>query len=249
MAKPLGQNDVELFKSKLAGSKIETDSVIVHMPYLPNLSGPASDFYTKSVLTLCEEMHRCISLEIRYLVIHLGSHMGKGTTQGIAQLVNAIRTAIESADRVRTRNKVMILLENNAGQKNAVGANFQELATILEKTSSKRGEVAICLDTCHLYASGYDIRSLSGVTDTLEKFDKIVGISRLKLIHLNDSKGELGSNLDRHQHIGLGHIGLDGLSTVINNEEIKKLPLIMETPIDSQRGDEENMNVALGLIK
>lgn len=247
-AKPLDPTDVKLFRDKLSSSGIGQDSVIVHMPYLPNLSGPPGEFYDKSALTLAEEMQRCNALGIQNLVIHLGSHRGAGQGQGITQLVKAIDDAVASADKLDSQNSVNILLENNAGQKNAIGANFEELRAILDKITSKR-HVGVCLDTCHLFASGYDVRSASGVKSTLEKFDKIVGLRELRAIHLNDSKGELNSNLDRHQHIGLGHIGPAGISAFVRQSATRTLPFIMETPIDDERGDEENMKAVARLIK
>jgi deoxyribonuclease-4 len=247
-AKPLNPEDVALFKSKLASSNIKPESVVVHMPYLPNLSGPPGDSYTKSSLTLSEEVERCGTLGIGYLVLHLGSHMGAGPDHGMTQLTRAIEKAISSTAK-RKKNEVMILLENNAGQKNAVGATFDGLSEILDRLSSCRDQVGVCLDTCHLFASGHDIRSANGVRSTLEKFDDTVGLHHLKLIHLNDSKGELGSNLDRHEHIGLGKIGLAGLASFLNDSVTRNLPFIMETPIEEKRGDMENMKAVKSLIK
>jgi len=240
-AKSLAPADVKAFKEKLSASGIETTSVIVHMPYLPNLSGPESEFYKKSVDTLGGEMQRCNALGIPHLVIHLGSHMGKGTKSGIDQLVNAINIARE---RSKTKSDPVALLENNAGQKNSVGGNFEELRMILDRLDSKG--YGVCLDTCHLFASGYDLRTGENVNDTIAHFDKVVGIRQLRAVHLNDSKGGFKSNLDRHEHIGLGSIGAKGLASFINHKEIRGLPIIMETPIDEKRGDEQNLQAVLG---
>ena len=242
-AKPLAPDDVQLFKSKLSASGIDKDAVIVHMPYLPNLSGPDGEFYTKSVETLAGEMQRCSALGIPYLVIHLGSHMGKGQASGINQLVGAIET-------VRSKSKAgpVVLLENNAGQKNSIGGNFEELRMILDRLDDPK-EFGVCTDTCHLFASGYDLRTKVEVDRTLDKFDNAVGLKELKFIHLNDSKGPLGSNLDRHEHIGLGMIGQEGLAAFLNHRAIRGLPVIMETPIDEKRGEEQNLKVVLGLVK
>lgn len=242
-AKPLTPDDVQLFKRKRASSGIDKSAVIVHMPYLPNLSGPDSEFYEKSVETLAGEMQRCNTLDIPYLVIHLGSHMGKGQAGGIGQLVRAIETA-----RAKTEGGPVVLLENNAGQKNSVGGNFEELRVILDRLDDPR-QFGVCTDTCHLFASGYDLRKKSDVDKTLEKFDNTVGLKELKFIHLNDSKGPLGSNLDRHEHIGLGMIGAEGLASFLNHRAMRSLPVIMETPIDEKRGDEQNLKVVLGMIK
>lgn len=242
-AKPLAPDDVQLFKSKLSASGTDKDAVIVHMPYLPNLSGPDGEFYTKSVETLAGEMERCSALGIPYLVIHLGSHMGKGQAGGIDQLVKAIETA-----RSKSKARPVVLLENNAGQKNSIGGNFEELRMILHRLDGPK-EFGVCIDTCHLFTSGYDLRTKTEVDRTLDKFDNVVGLKELKFIHLNDSKGLLGSNLDRHEHIGLGMIGQEGLAAFLNHRAIRGLPVIMETPIDEKRGDEQNLKVVLGLIK
>jgi len=242
-AKPLAPVDVQLFKSKLSASGTDKDAVIVHMPYLPNLSGPDGEFYTKSVETLAGEMERCSALGIPYLVIHLGSHMGKGQAGGIDQLVKAIETA-----RSKSKARLVVLLENNAGQKNSIGGNFEELRMILNRLDGPK-EFGVCIDTCHLFASGYDLRTKAEVDRTLDKFDNVVGLKELKFIHLNDSKGPLGSNLDRHEHIGLGMIGQEGLAAFLNHRAIRGLPVIMETPIDEKRGDEQNLEVVLRLVK
>ncbi len=248
-AKQLDPNDVRLFKDKLAKSGIRRESVVVHMPYLPNLSGAPGEVYGKSVQTLAEEIQRCSELAIPYLVVHLGSHLGKGASSGKSQLTGAIEKAVATFDKTRNRNRVTILLENNAGQKNTIGANFEELRGILDRISCKPQEIGICLDTCHLFASGYDIRSAVGVESTMEKFDEIIGLRELKVIHLNDSKGGLGENLDRHQHIGLGSIGLEGLSAFVNHRAAMDRPIIMETPVDEIRGDEQNLKTILDAIK
>lgn len=241
-AKPLATDDVSLFKRRMAASGIDSNSTVVHMPYLPNLSGPAGECYTKSVDTLASEIERAGDLGIPYLVIHLGSHMGKGAKAGADQLVNAVCTA---RDRAKMDN-VTILLENNAGQKNNVGGTFGELRTLLDRIGKQTGA---CLDTCHAFASGYDLATPAAVEKTLSAFDNAIGFSQLKVVHLNDSKGPLGSNLDRHEHIGLGNIGAKGLSSFLHHPAIAKLPIIMETPIDEKRDDKKNMQAFLDLTR
>jgi deoxyribonuclease-4 len=242
-AKPLAPVDVQLFKSKLMASGIEKNAVVVHMPYLPNLSGPDGESYSKSVDALTSEMLRCNTLGIPYLVIHLGSHMGEGQASGIDQLVKAIEIA-----RLKSKDGPIVLLENNAGHGNSIGSNFEELRLILDRLDNSK-EFGVCVDTCHVFASGYDLRKKADVEKTLEKFDNIVGLKELKFIHLNDSKGTLGSNLDRHDHIGLGMIGSEGLAAFLNHRSIRGLPVIMETPIDEKRGDEQNLKAVLALVK
>ena len=247
-AKSLESSEKLQFEIKLGASGINSESVVVHMPYLPNLSGPPGEPYAKSVKTLSEELQRCSDLGIPHLVIHLGSHMGSGSSSGISQIVGAIHFAREALNAKKKKNDVAILLENNAGQKNGVGGTFEEIRTILDKVDGRAGEIGVCLDTCHLFTSGYDIRSETQVTRTLEEFDRIVGLEQLRVIHLNDSKGVLGSHLDRHEHIGLGQIGLDGISAFLNHSAVKGKPTIMETPIDTRRGDAENLSIVQGMI-
>ena len=134
----------------------------------------------------------------------------------------------------------MILLENAAGQKNSVGANFEQLAEIFNQLKPTK-KFGICFDTCHAFVSGYDLRTEKSVKDTFAKFDDTVGFENLKILHLNDAKGEIGCNLDRHYHIGLGNIGEKGLAEVIKTANKKKIPIILETPIDDVRDDFENI--------
>jgi deoxyribonuclease IV len=244
-AKPLPTDEVRSFKNRLCASGIEKKSVIVHMPYLPNLSGPPGELYERSVKILTEELERCKLLGICYLVIHLGSHMGRGSTSGINQLVNALRTAIVCS---KSEKEVVVLLENNVGRKNSVGGTLEELRLILDRLDSSK-QFGVCIDTCHLFASGYDLRTKQDVNIIVEKIKAIVGLKELKIIHLNDSKGGLGSNLDRHEHIGLGSIGVEGITAFLNHQAIQALPIIMETPIDATRGDEQNLQVVLDMIK
>lgn len=234
-AKPLAANDVTNFREKLAASKIDRFATAAHMPYLPNLSSPEDDPFARSVSSLIDEIKRCSKLGVPYIVAHLGSHKGAGDKKGIEKLIRAFTKAAES-----TENDVTILLENTAGQKNSVGSDFDQLGLIFEQLKpSKR--FGICLDTCHAFASGYDMRTEKNASDTLEKFHKAIGFENLKILHLNDSKGELGCNIDRHEHIGLGHIGEKGLEHVIHAINSKKIPMILETPIDERRDDLGNL--------
>jgi deoxyribonuclease-4 len=244
-AKPLPRAEVDSFKNRLCTSGIEKTSVVVHMPYLPNLSGPPGELYQRSFKTLTEEMQRCNLLGISYLVIHLGSHMGRGSNSGIDQLVSALTAA---RARSKSANEVVVLLENNVGQKNSVGGTLEELRLILDRLNSSE-HFGVCIDTCHLFASGYDLRTKEDVNIIFEKIKDIIGLKELKIVHLNDSKGGLGSNLDRHEHIGLGSIGVEGITAFLNHRAIQALPIIMETPIDKMRGDEQNLSVVLDMIK
>ena len=236
--KDLSPEDSESFVVKLESSGI--GPVFDHMPYLPNLASPKDGVYSNSVETLTTELLRCGQLHIPYLVTHLGSHLGAGRKEGLKRIVEAINSAFSAAE-----NSVMLLLENTAGTKNSMGGSFGDMAGIIDALDSKR--VGVCLDTCHLFASGYELRTPDGLDRTIDDFNSRIGLEKLKLIHLNDSKGSLGSGLDRHEHIGLGAIGEIGFKTILGCEKIMALPFILETPIDSRRDDLENMLVARDL--
>jgi len=233
-AKEISEKDAKTFREKMANSKIDRFATVAHMPYLPNLASPNAATHTKSVNTLVKEVERCGKIGIPYLVAHLGSHMGMGEEKGIKQLVSAFSKAAD------VKNDVVILLENTAGQKNSVGSDFKQWAEILSKLKQK-DRFGVCFDTCHAFAYGYDLRTKDAVEETFKKFDDEVGFENLKILHLNDSKGEIGCNLDRHEHIGLGRIGEKGMAAVIRLANKKKIPIILETPIDDIRDDFENI--------
>ena len=238
-AKELTKEVIDAFKSKLKDSKIDRFAICAHMPYLPNLATPKDDAFEKSVNTLVSEVERCAQLGIPYLVTHLGSHLGTGEEAGIKRLVDGLTKAGQ------TKNDVMILLENTAGQKNSVGSDFQQLGEIFKQLKPGK-KFGVCLDTCHAFVAGYDLRTQEKVKETFKEFDKHVGIENLKILHLNDARGELGCNLDRHYHLGLGGIGEEGIKSVVKFANKKKIPIILETPIDDDRDDFENVKIAQG---
>ena len=238
-AKDLTKEVIDAFKSKLEASKIDRFATCAHMPYLPNLATPKDDAFEKSVNTLINEVERCAQLGIPYLVTHLGSHLGTGEEAGIKKLVEALTKAGQ------TKNDVMILLENTAGQKNSVGSDFKQLGEIFKQLKPGK-KFGVCLDTCHAFVAGYDLRTADKVKETFKEFDKHVGIENLKILHLNDARGEMGCNLDRHYHLGLGGIGEEGITSVVKFANKKKIPIILETPIDDDRDDFENVKVAKG---
>ena len=238
-AKDLTKEVIEAFKSKLKDSKIDRFAICAHMPYLPNLATPKDDAFEKSVNTLVKEVERCAQLGIPYLVTHLGSHLGTGEEAGIKKLVDGLTKAGQ------TKNDVMILLENTAGQKNSVGSDFKQLGEIFKQLKPGK-KFGVCIDTCHAFVAGYDLRTAEKVKETFKEFDRHVGIENLKILHLNDARGELGCNLDRHYHLGLGGIGEEGMKSVVKFANKKKIPIILETPIDDDRDDFENVKIAQG---
>jgi len=233
--------EVEKFTSKLAQSEIAP--VVAHMPYLPNIASPRKDVYKKSVNVLKTEMQRCGVLNIPYLVTHLGSHLGSGRRNGCKRVIDACNHCLSKAD-----NDVVLLLENSAGTRNSIGRTFEDIQLIIEGIKHK-DRVGVCFDTCHAFAAGYELREKTTLKNTLKKIDDVIGLERVKIVHLNDSKGGLGSKIDRHEHIGLGFIGERGFQTILKNRAITRLPLILETPIDARRDDYENLAKVKELAK
>ncbi|MGI0027050.1 MAG: deoxyribonuclease IV [Nitrosopumilaceae archaeon] len=234
-AKPLLKKDITNFKKKLNASRIDRFATTAHMPYLPNFSSPEEVSFRRSMNSLIEEAKRCSKLGIPYLVAHIGSHKGAGTKKGIETVIKAFTKAA-----AETPKDVTILLENNAGHENSIGSNFEELAFIFFQLKPL-DRFGICFDTCHAFSVGYDMRTKKGASFMIEKFTNLIDAKYIKIIHLNDSKGELGCRTDRHEHIGLGQIGETGLSYVIKFAKSKKIPIILETPIDERRDDVENI--------
>ena len=236
-AKPLTNEDIGSFKSKLKESKIDRLATCAHMPYLPNLASPKDDGFEKSVKTLIDETERCAHLGIPYLVTHLGSHLGTGDEAGIKRLVEGLNRA------GKAKNDVMILLENTAGQKNSMGSDFEQLGQIFKQLKPAK-KFGVCIDSCHAFVYGYDLRTDAKVKETFAELDKYVGIDNLKILHLNDTKGDLGCKLDRHHHLGLGGIGEEGISALVKFANKRKIPIILETPIDGERDDFGNVRKA-----
>ena len=229
----LKKEDAKNFRDKLASSKLV--SPLDHMPYLPNLSTPEEEIYKKSVDIFTEELKRSAALGIPYLVTHVGSHKGKGIAHGIKRITEACNTALKSAD-----NSVIILLEITAGTKNSVGSTFEHLKQIMNGVRPNN-RVGMCFDTCHAFAAGYDLRSKEAVARTISLLDDIIGLERVKAVHANDSKGPLGSGLDRHEHIGMGYIGEKGFRELFSHNHFSNLPKVLETPIDDRRDDIGNI--------
>jgi deoxyribonuclease-4 len=231
-SKKLAPGEVKRFKSKLRESGIWP--VFIHAPYLLNLASPKSDVYAKSVEMLKEELSRAAVLGVPYVVTHLGSHLGFGKEEGFRRIVEAINDSFSLVD-----NDVVLLLENTAGTKNSMGTSFEDVEHILSKIEVRR-RVGVCFDTAHAFAAGYDLVSRGDVQHTLQRFDEVIGLEALKLVHLNDSKGALGSRVDRHEHIGMGKIGEQGFRNILQSR-LGQRPLILETPVDKRRSDMENL--------
>lgn len=230
-ASRLKPEEVDLFKQKVREYDFQP---FAHMPYLPNLSSPDNGFFSKSVEVLLREVARCQELGVKNLVLHLGSHMGTSIEQGHKRIINACNEALSQPNEVR------LLLENSAGVKNSMGSEFSHLHSIINQLSEGR-RVGICLDTCHAFASGYDLSSANSVHETILKFQREVGIDKLHLIHLNDSKGNIGDSLDRHEHIGKGKIGREGMSAILHERLLRHIPVVLETPFEKEGDDRRDI--------
>ncbi len=233
--------DEEVATFRVKRTEAGLDPVVGHMPYILNLASPQDEVYGRSVGSLAVGLERCSVLGIEFLVTHLGSHLGSGAEAGVRRVVGAL-------DRVLgdDGSDVVVLLENGAGSVNGVGSRFEELGRILDEVG-RPGRVGVCLDTCHAFVAGYDLRTPERLGETLDAFDSSVGFDRLFVVHLNDSVGALGSGRDHHEHIGLGEIGLDGFRAIVGSR-LAGFPLILETPLDERRGEGEDLGVVRGLV-
>ena len=234
----------EVAESFLRRRKEEgTRSIVDHMPYLPNLASSVPSTVKVSRASLAAEVNRCDELGIDFLVTHLGSHLGAGSAKGIRNVAGAVDFALSQSD-----GKTLILLENMAGQKNSVGTRFDDLRAIIDKIESRK-RVGVCFDTCHAYAAGFDLGNKDAVAQTMGLFDDIVGFERLKVVHLNDSKGPLGGNMDRHENVGKGRIGARGLKAFVQFPGMLDRPIIMETPYEDIDGMKSSIQAARSLLK
>jgi len=232
---PLNEDDINSFRTKIIASGIYP--VYSHMPYISNLSSPNNETYQKSKASLHEEVKRCKLLGIPFIITHVGSHLGAGEAIGLERLVTAL-------NEVSKDENPMILLENGAGSPNNIGNRLEELTMIINKVEPKIG---ICFDTCHAFAAGYNLSSKPGLASIINEIQLTIGFDRIKVIHLNDSKGELNSHIDHHEHIGLGKIGLEGFKKILRSQ-LSEIPMIMETPIDEKRSDAENMKLVQKIL-
>ena len=218
------------------------DAAMVHGCYLVNLAAPRARLRERSYRALAEELRRAALLGIRYLVIHPGAHGGDGEAAGVARIAAAL-------DRLRAEqpdNPTRVLLENTAGQGNSVGHRFEHLRDILAAMRSP-DRVGLCIDTCHTLAAGYDIRTADGWEVTFERLDAAVGCERVAAFHVNDSKTPLGSRVDRHEHLGRGHLGLDALRCLVNDRRFAGLPMVIETPKPTGEADLVNLGILRAL--
>ena len=228
-AKDLQSDEIDRFKSTLKDYRLSV--VAVHGSYLINLASPERRKRYASISLLKREMEWADRLDIPYVVVHPGSHMGDGEERGIDRVVSSL-------DRLFSKNlsiRSMLLIETTAGQGNSLGYRFEHIGLIL-KRCHYGNRLGVCLDTCHIYSAGYDFRSEEGYRRVIDEFEREIGLKNLCLFHLNDSKAKLGSRIDRHTHIGEGNIGLKGFSNFLNDPLFLNHPFLIETP----KGNDED---------
>ena len=242
-AKEITDEDLRRFHNLYNKSRISP--VVAHDSYLVNLASPDPDLHRKSMEAFFIEMERCEKLRIPYLVFHPGAHVGSGEKAGLKKIAQSINLLLKKGKGF----KVSLLLETTAGQGTTLGYKFDHLAEIIKMVRQKKS-IGVCVDTCHIFAAGYDITTPKGYKKTFETFNKMIGLDKLKVIHLNDSRKELGSRVDRHEHIGKGFLGLKPFQFLVNDKRFVDIPKILETPKGPDlKEDVENLKVLKGLIK
>lgn len=241
-AKPLDPAVIERFKQNWIDGGLK--QVVAHDSYLINVASPDEALWARSKAALKHELERCDQLGIPYLVSHPGAHVGSGVEAGVERVAKAIN----EIHRETPDGTSIVLIETTAGQGTALGRSFEEIAAIIDQLDDK-SRIGVCLDTCHIFAAGYDIRDADSYAATMNAFDSTIGLDRLKCIHLNDSQKGLGMRVDRHAHIGQGELGLAAFGFVVNDSRLAGLPGILETPKEND-DEEDRMNLATlrGLI-
>jgi len=229
--------EIAAFKQLQAQTGIHP--VVSHSAYLINLASPNDGLWQRSVSSLIRELERCESLDIPYMVMHPGSHMGFGEEAGLQRVARGLNMVHTATPHCR----VMTLLEITAGQGNDLGHTFGQLARILELVSQPE-RVGTCFDTCHAFAAGYELRTSEGYQATFAELDELIGLDRLKVFHLNGSLGELGSRLDRHTHINEGELGLEAFRMLLNDPCFQHHPMLLETP-KGKKMEEDMMNLSI----
>lgn len=231
-SKPLDPLEVERFKKEVKNRS--QHGIMIHASYLLNMGTSKGDLRSKVEAGLKEEIKRADLLGVEFLVIHPGSSFDSEPNVAIKNICENLNSAISS------EQNCIILLENSAGQGNTIGRTFEELATLLDGVDMSE-KVGICMDTCHAWAAGYDIKSSTGYEETMDQFNSVIGLDKLFGFHMNDSKSARGERLDRHEQIGKGRIGDEGFSNLVNDKRFRSRPMIFETPL-GEEGYAEDLN-------
>ena len=239
----------EIIKLRKNLKNSDISPVFIHASYLLNLASSSDELYRKSIKALVEEIKRAhllfYDLLSPYVIIHLGAHTGAGEEYGIERIITALNLCLNETEELNL--KTIILLETTAGSGSHLGYSFEQLKKMVDGVNYKK-KIGICLDTCHVFAAGYDLSNNEGVENTIERLDRKLGLESLKVIHLNDSKHPLGSHKDRHMHIGEGFIGIEGFRSIVNHQYLKNLPFILETPKREEKDDVRNINLVKSLV-
>ena len=216
---------------------------ITHDSYLINLGSPDTEKLNKSRNAFLEEIDRCDACKIPYLIFHPGSHLKTGEDECLARIAESIDYCLHE----RPDSRVNLLIENTAGQGSNVGYCFEHLHAIIDQVQ-KQERMGVCIDTQHSFAAGYDLRTEKGWNDTFDEFDKIVGLERIKAFHVNDSKRELGTRVDRHEKIGQGFLTMETFWCLVNDERFGEIPMVLETPVDEESEYTDELKVLRSLI-
>ena len=235
---PLKPETVSAFKAGVESGGIRP--IVVHATYLINLAAPKDDVYRLSVESFLDELGRTRDLGCEFYVLHIGNHGGAGMEEGRRRVAEAFKRAFAEVDRCPK-----ILVENTSGSGTSLGGTFEDIAALFDAVG---GRVGLCFDTCHALAAGYEIRTPDGAGKTLDTACRLLGRESLLCIHVNDSKGELGSHIDRHEHLGLGEIGEEGFRAFFSDARLADLPAILETPKEPEGADERNLAALRALI-
>jgi len=242
-AKPLPAEDISTYKKLLAESRI--GPVVVHDSYLINLCAVDKAILQKSRLALKDELERSEQIGAQFLNFHPGSHMGAGEEDGIKRIAESLNIVHDQTGGYRVKS----VLETTAGQGTSIGYRFEQLREIIDLVED-RARMAVCVDTCHVFAAGYDLSTENGYASTFDEFDRILGLDRLVAFHVNDSKREFNSRVDRHEHIGKGKIGKPGFRLLMNDQRFQRIPKILETPKGPElKEDVVNMKLLRGMVR
>ena len=234
-ARPLDRAEIRAFLEHRERGQLS--SIFAHANYLINLATTNPQFHENSIRALAEELTRAHQLELPFLVLHPGAHLGAGENAGLDKIAASIDRVFQNIPKVKAR----IALETTAGQGSCLGHTFEQIAYIIDNVREPE-RLCVCIDTAHLFAAGYDIGTAAGVRRTFRKFDNLIGRERLVAIHVNDSKTARGSRVDRHEHIGKGKIGLDAFLFIMREARFRKIPKVLETPKGKEmREDVKNM--------
>lgn len=215
-------------------SKEDIEPIIIHTPYLVNLASPEEQIYKKSIQALALDLHRARLLGANYVVTHMGSSKGRSVEIGLRKVIQALKIALD------LKSTVSLLLENGAGGGWEIGSSFEQIKMIMEEVKAG-SRLGVCFDSCHAFVAGYDFRSKERANELAKEIERTVGFENINLLHINDAAGDLGSHLDRHEHIGKGKIGIQGFNSLLAHPSFRGIPIILETPKKDLQDDRRNL--------